>query len=81
MIKPYVDQKYLYFSASWCIPCKSYAPVLERLPIEFGKVDVEEHPELVEKYGISSVPTIVDTETGKTIVGTTPDYYLMEILK
>lgn len=61
--------KVLYFTATWCPPCKKIAPVFEKLSKEFEattfvKIDIDDHRELAEKYRISSVPTF------KAFVGT-----------
>ncbi|WP_161602555.1 thioredoxin domain-containing protein [Tautonia marina] len=57
----------LDFHADWCPPCKQMRPRVEtlvknRYPVQ--SIDVDEHPELVERYGIEGVPTfvIVDAE-------------------
>ena len=59
----------IFFSASWCNPCKSFKPVMERLsqelPIRF--VDVDAEPQLVAEYGIRNVPSIVVTQDGREI--------------
>lgn len=62
--------KVLYFTATWCPPCKKIAPVFEKISKEFEattfvKIDIDDHRELAEKYNISSVPTF------KAFVGTT----------
>ncbi len=66
------------FYASWCMPCRMLAPVLESLSAEldgqvkFGKVDVGEEPELAERYHIQSVPTMIVFRGGDvtdTLVG------------
>jgi len=57
----------LYFTAPWCVPCKRYGPVLERIApqypeITFTKVDVDASPEnreLAGMYDIMSIPTLV----------------------
>ncbi|WP_275075390.1 thioredoxin family protein [Providencia rettgeri] len=55
----------VYFSASWCIPCKNMKPVFEQLAshfekssVKFAMVDIAQSPILAPKYGIKSVPTI-----------------------
>ena len=53
------------FWAEWCGPCKMLAPVLEEIAGEQGgrakiaKVNVEQNPALVARYGIRSVPTLL----------------------
>jgi len=56
--KPYV----LYFTASWCGPCKSIYPLFDELSkrysnIAFYKIDIDECEEFVSKFNIESVPT------------------------
>jgi len=60
----------LYFTASWCPPCKAIAPVYETMSnkypdIAFGKVDVDDHPEAAMNFEVKAVPTFVlfDGET------------------
>lgn len=55
--------KVLYFSATWCGPCKMFKPVLQQVTAELGTfvnyVDVDQNSDLVRKYNISSVPTLI----------------------
>lgn len=66
------------FWASWCNPCHAIAPLLDDLASEydgqvrFGKVNVEEQPELAAEYRISAVPTLLlfkDGQVQDVIVG------------
>ena len=51
------------FYAEWCSPCRSLSRVLEALDrahpeMLIAKVNIDESPELAERYGVRSVPTI-----------------------
>ena len=59
----------LYFSSTWCNPCKAYRPLLEsmqnEMPITF--IDVDSSPQTSDQYNIRSVPTIVVIQNGMEI--------------
>ena len=67
------------FYADWCGPCKMQSPVVdqiaeERADIKVGKVNVDDNPELAEKYEIMSIPTLLvikNGEVAKQFVGLT----------
>ena len=79
----------LDFWAAWCAPCLMVAPVVEELAkeyegtISFGKVDVDQNPQIASKYGIMSIPTLVLFKDGKpisNIVGFRPKAQLKQSL-
>ena len=60
------------FFATWCGPCKTIAPIYEKLAEAFSevcclKVDVDESQEIVDKYDVSSMPTFIFLKDGKVI--------------
>ena len=63
------------FWATWCGPCRMQAPVLEKLDAELQgsvkicKVDVDENPGLAQRFGVSSIPTLVVIRDGKAVKG------------
>ena len=60
----------LKFSATWCGPCKALAGSMKHVDfkdIEVKEVDIDQNPELVAKYGIRGVPTLVLLDDGKEL--------------
>ena len=61
------------FWAEWCGPCKMIAPVLEELAAEqegkalIAKVNIDESPELAERFGITTIPTLVVFKNGQPV--------------
>lgn len=58
------------FWAEWCAPCRIVAPELVKLHQELGdrltiiKINVDEKPHIAQRYGISSIPTLVLFKSG-----------------
>jgi thioredoxin 1 len=61
------------FFATWCGPCRMQTPIIEELAkkmgdaVEIRKVDVDQHMDLAEKYGIRVVPTLIIEKDGKIL--------------
>ena len=53
-----------WFTASWCGPCKSVTPFVEKLSdtaknVDFLKIDIDSNQDLAEQFDVTSVPTFV----------------------
>lgn len=60
------------FFATWCGPCKMFAPVLDEYAVEHDeieavKVDVDELGEIAKRYGIMSIPTVILFKNGEPV--------------
>ena len=58
------------FWASWCGPCRMVSPIVDEIAEEnpqylVAKVNVDEEPELAQKFGIQSIPTLIVFKDGK----------------
>jgi len=77
------------FGATWCSPCKALAPVVDKLADEtVGKykivtVDIDDAPNVAQKYGIRGVPTLAVFRNGEKTashVGVTSKENLLKLL-
>ena len=63
----------LDFFGSWCVPCKTLAPVLDAAldgtGIELIKVDVDKEPDMAREYKVRSIPFLVLLK-GDDVIGT-----------
>jgi len=64
------------FWATWCGPCKLISKVVEKAADEYPadklkivKIEVDPNPELVEKYEVYGLPTIVLFKDGEVVSG------------
>ncbi|MDG2537298.1 thioredoxin [Dyella jiangningensis] len=77
------------FWATWCGPCKTLGPMLEKLAGEFNgafrlaKVDVDKSQQLAGMFGIRSIPTVMLVKDGQIVdgfAGALPEGQLREFL-
>ncbi len=62
----------LDFYAHWCGPCRMVSPIVDEIAqenddIKVGKINVDEENELANKFGISSIPTLIVIKDGKIV--------------
>ena len=78
------------FWAEWCGPCRQLGPVLEEISkeiqdkAEIVKLNVDENPEIDQKFQIRGIPTMMffkDGKLQKTIVGVQPKSEIIKSLK
>ena len=56
------------FYADWCGPCRMMGTVLENVDsIDILKVNIDKFPEIAQKYGVMSIPTLSIFENGNSI--------------
>ncbi|MHB8512077.1 MAG: thioredoxin [Actinomycetota bacterium] len=78
------------FWASWCGPCKSLSPIIERVGSEHAseidtlKMDVDANPNVSSMMGIRSIPTVVAFKDGAAVdafLGAQPEGAVKEFFK
>ena len=77
------------FWASWCGPCRMMAPIVEEIAkehtgIAVAKINVDDEPELAQKYKVMNIPTLLLFRGGDIIkrqIGAVSKSRLEEMLK
>jgi thioredoxin 1 len=78
------------FWATWCGPCRMLAPVMEEVDgelggsIKFVKVNVDENPEVSQKFRIASIPTVMVFKDGNVVnqmVGFRPKQDVLKLVQ
>jgi thioredoxin 1 len=80
--------------AEWCAPCKAMSPTIKSLKEKYDaiegsnvniiEIDVDENPELGEKYKVKNIPTLVFVKDGEMVqkkVGVLNESQIEEIIK
>ncbi|MBQ9069641.1 MAG: thioredoxin [Eggerthellaceae bacterium] len=77
------------FFAEWCGPCKAMGPVIDELAGELAgdvdvyKLNVDENPEIAQRYRVMSIPTLIVFENGEVkeqTLGAQPKQALLQLL-
>ena len=76
------------FYADWCGPCRMVGPIVdeiaeERSDIVVGKVNVDDAPELAEKFSVFSIPTLVVLKNGEEtdrVTGARPKAQILALI-
>ncbi|NIS83008.1 MAG: thioredoxin [Anaerolineales bacterium] len=78
------------FWAPWCGPCRMIAPILEKIASEYAgklivaKVNTDENPEWVTKFGVQGIPTMLFIHNGHLHnhqVGAVPEAFLRDLVE
>jgi putative thioredoxin len=76
--------------ASWCQPCKTLGPILEKVigetagAVELAKVDVDANPHIAQAFGAQSIPAVFAISQGKivdTFVGAVPEPVVRDFIE
>ena len=77
------------FWAPWCAPCRAVAPVLEDLQgemkekVKIVKINVDENHDTAQKFGITSIPTLLVFKNGEMVdrtIGAAPKEHYKNLL-
>ena len=76
------------FNADWCGPCQMFKPILdtlsEEIPEPILSVNIDESPELAEKYNVSGIPCLVLLKDGEEVarsIGVIPEKKIIKLIE
>jgi thioredoxin 1 len=61
------------FWAEWCAPCRMLSPTIDQVADDYdgrvtiGKVNIDEEPELAQRFGVMSIPTLILFKDGAVV--------------
>jgi thioredoxin 1 len=58
-----------YFSADWCEPCQTLGPIMDQVSqkIQVQKINIDYEADLISKYGVKNIPTVILVEKGQEL--------------
>lgn len=76
------------FWAPWCGPCRMVSPIVDEIAGEtdaakIGKINIDEQPELAQRFGVMSIPTLLvfkDGQVAEKAVGARPKAAIQKML-
>ena len=78
------------FWAEWCMPCRMIAPLIEEIAatyagkLKVGTVNVDEQPDLANRFGIISIPALLVFKNGELVqqkLGAVPKHEIEGLFK
>lgn len=77
------------FWADWCAPCRHLSPMVDEISeetdeIKVCKVNIDEQPQLAQRFHVMSIPTLIvfkDGEVHNTSVGLIPKNAILDLIK
>lgn len=61
------------FWAEWCAPCRMISPTIDQIAEDYdgkvtvGKINIDEEPELAQRFGVMSIPTLILFKDGSIV--------------
>ena len=74
------------FYTEWCGPCKMMTPMIEEIAKEYKdqltilKVDIDKCPDLIKKYNIMSIPTLLYLDKNKKVIDQISGFHNKDLL-